>query len=108
MGYSALPLVHAEHTNLRMRLRWRVQWCGAWLRQPEAYVSVRTGALERLAGDVALWIHREPCGEKLVEHRLSSGHDALEACTDHDADTPDHRHMVPVPACGRRYRPSAG
>ena len=53
-----------------MRLRWRVQWCGAWLRQPEAYVSVRTGALERLAGDVARRIHMAPCGEKLVEHRV--------------------------------------
>ena len=108
MGCRALPLVHTEHTGLCVRLRWRVQWYGAWLTQPEAYVSVLTGALERLAGDVALRLHMEPCGDTLVELRLSSGHDALEACTDHDSDTPAHWHMVPVPVCGRRDRPSAG
>jgi hypothetical protein len=69
MGCRALPLVHTEHTGIRVRMRWRVQWCGSWLRQPEAYVSVLTGELERLAGDVARRIHMEPCGDTLVEQR---------------------------------------
>ena len=70
MGRRDLQLLHAAHTGIRVHMRWRVQWYGSWLRQPEADVSVLTGELERLAGDVARRIHMEPCGDTLVEQRL--------------------------------------
>ena len=85
MGGRALHLVHAEHTGLRVRLRWRVQWCGSWLRQPEEFVSILTASWN---ASQATW----PCGSTWNPAAIRWSSSGCQA-----AMTPSRRARITIP-----------